>query len=63
MMIGSSAAVAIATKRARGRSPWAFAYSGDATSTAPAPSTMPEELPAWWTCWIAESCVYRDKAR
>ena len=49
MISGSSAATADITSRARGLSPCACAYSGDASRTAPAPSTTPELLPAWWT--------------
>ena len=37
---------AIATTRARGLRPCFFAYSGEASRTAPAPSTTPDELPA-----------------
>ena len=49
MITGSAPTVATEITRARGFSPWALAYSGEATSTAPAPSTMPLELPAWCT--------------
>ena len=35
----------------------ARAYAGDAISTtAAAPSTMPDELPAVWTCSIVATC-------
>ena len=37
---------AIALIFALGFRPWAFAYSGEASTSAPAPSTTPEELPA-----------------
>ena len=43
-MTGSVPATAVIVTFARGFIPWAFAYSGDATSTAEAPSTTPEEL-------------------
>ena len=38
-------ATAVITTRARGFMPCALAYSGDASSTADAPSTTPEEFP------------------
>ena len=46
MITGSAPATALITIRARGVNPWALAYSGEASSTALAPSTTPEELPA-----------------
>ena len=46
---GLSPAVAIERIRARGFRPLALAYSGEASTTAPAPSTTPDELPAWCT--------------
>ena len=46
MMIGSSPAVAIETILALGFRLLACAYPGDAIRTAPAPSTIPDELPA-----------------
>ena len=46
MMTGSVPATAVMTTRARGFMPCALAYSGEAISTAAAPSTTPEELPA-----------------
>ena len=49
--VGSSPMLAVATMRARGFSPCALAYSGVVMSRAAAPSTTPEELPAWWT-WV-----------
>ena len=55
MITGSLAVVAVARMRARGRRPCAFAYSGDASSTALAPSTMPDELPAVCTCSMRPS--------
>ena len=36
--------------RARGVTPWARTQPSEATSAAAAPSTTPEELPAWCTC-------------
>ncbi len=48
---GSVPATAVMTTRARGFMPCAFAYSGEVTSTAEAPSTTPEEFPAWCT-WL-----------
>ena len=46
---GSLPTTAVATTRARGRRPRRAATSGEVTVTAAAPSTMPEELPAWMT--------------
>ena len=40
--------------RARGFKPAALPPASDPTSTAAAPSTMPDELPAWWT-WLTAS--------
>ena len=54
MIVGSEPTLAVARMRARGfrpcRSPKAF----EPIRTAAAPSTMPEELPAWWT-WLMRS--------
>ncbi len=52
---GESPVEATARIRARGFSPWALAYSGEAITTAPAPSTTPDELPAWCTWLILTS--------
>ena len=56
MMTGSVPATAVMMIRARGVMPWARAYSGDTTSTAEAPSTTPDELPAWCTWRISFRC-------
>ena len=55
MSVGSSPMLAAATIRARGVSPCERAYSGLVISRAAAPSTTPDELPAWWTCSISRS--------
>ena len=44
---GSEPILAKARMRARGFSPAALPASAEPISTAAAPSTMPEELPAW----------------
>ena len=46
MMRGATPALAIATTRARGASPWRRAASSEATSSAQAPSLTPDALPA-----------------
>ena len=46
---GSEPTTAVVTMRARGRSPSVRTASPDATTTAAAPSTMPEAFPAWMT--------------
>ena len=53
--VGLSPMLAMATTRPRGFSPLALAYSGEASSTAAAPSTTPDELPAWCMCRIFRS--------
>ncbi|MBP9199918.1 MAG: hypothetical protein KBF47_07935, partial [Gemmatimonadales bacterium] len=58
MITGSLPAVAVCTMRPRGFSPCDFAYSGEAISSALAPSTTPEEFPAWWTWFICFTCGY-----
>ena len=55
MMVGSAPLSAAATMRARGFRPWVLPAASEPTSTAAAPSTMPEELPAWWTWLISSS--------
>ena len=56
MITGSVPATAVIVIFARGVRPLARANSGDTTSTAPAPSTTPEELPPWCTWSIPFSC-------
>ena len=51
MIVESAPEVAVATIRARGVRPIAVPASSLATSTSPAPSTMPDELPAECT-WL-----------
>ena len=63
MMTGSVPATAVITMRARGVRPCAAAYSGEVTSTADAPSTTPEELPAWWTWRISSRCGVGQQRR
>ncbi len=52
--VGSSPMFAVATILARGFRPCAVAYSGLVMSSAAAPSTTPDELPAWCT-WVISS--------
>src|SRR5450830_1836577 len=54
MMVGSAPLRAVATMRARGVRPCWRAASSEPISTAAAPSTMPEALPAWCT-WLMRS--------
>ena len=54
MMVGSEPMTAADTMRARGVSPLRSPASALPMSMAVAPSTMPEELPAWWT-WSIRS--------
>ena len=56
MMVGSAPLSAVATMRARGVRPWALAAASLPISTAAAPSTMPDELPAWCTWWMRSTC-------
>ena len=49
MMVGSAQLRAVATMRARGVRPCALAAASLPINTAAAPSTMPDELPAWCT--------------
>ena len=44
------------TMRARGVRPWVLPAASDPISTAAAPSTMPDELPAWCTWWMRSTC-------
>ncbi len=46
--VGLPPTVAIALTRALGCQPTLAAYSFEAMMIAAAPSTTPEELPAWW---------------
>jgi hypothetical protein len=54
MIVGSDPASPTETIRARGVSPPAAPAASEPTSTSAAPSTMPEELPAWCT-WSIRS--------
>ena len=47
MMVGSAPDSAVATMRARGLKPCVLMAASLPISTAAAPSTMPDELPAW----------------
>ncbi len=58
MIVGSVPTLAVARMRARGLSPYFSPNSLLPISTAAAPSTMPDELPAWWTCSIFSRCGY-----
>ena len=49
MITGSDPTAAVARTRARGVTPLASTQASDATTAAAAPSTTPDELPAWWT--------------
>jgi hypothetical protein len=48
------AAVVLRFLRARGFRPAFSPASCEPISTAAAPSTMPDELPAWWTCSVRD---------
>ncbi len=56
MIVGSLPTEAKERMRARGFSPSRWPTSALPISTAAAPSTMPEELPAWCTCSMRSSC-------
>ena len=56
MMVGSAPLSAVATMRARGLKPCVLIAASLPTSTAAAPSTMPDELPAWCTCTMRSTC-------
>jgi hypothetical protein len=56
MMVGSLPIEAKARMRARGLRPRRWPTSALPISTAEAPSTMPDELPAWCT-WVMRSSV------
>ena len=56
MMVGSAPESAVATTRARGVSPSCLPFASDPISTAAAPSTMPELLPAVCTCLMRSTC-------
>ena len=49
MIAGSEPMLTKARTRARGLRPSLAPASFEPISTAAAPSTMPDELPAWWT--------------
>ena len=52
MIVGSAPESAVATMRPRGTRPSALPIASLPISTAAAPSTIPDELPAVWTCSI-----------
>ena len=52
MMVGSEPTVDVDRILARGFKPSAFPFSSEPTNTRLAPSTIPEEFPAVWTCLI-----------
>jgi hypothetical protein len=56
MISGSLPSVATARMRARGLMPRSLMKRSDASATTAAPSTMPLELPAVCTCWMALAC-------
>ena len=56
MMVGSAPDSAAATMRARGLKPCVLPAASLPISTAAAPSTMPDELPAWCTWWMRSTC-------
>src|SRR5580658_4180402 len=62
MITGSDPMAAVARTRARGVAPLARTHASDATSAAAAPSTTPDELPAWCTCSIRSTSGYFDSA-
>ena len=56
MITGSEPTAAVARMRARGVTPLASTQASDATTAAAAPSTTPDELPAWWTWSMWSTC-------
>src|SRR5690606_3687102 len=58
MIVGSVPIFAVARMRARGVRPCFSPNALLPISTAAAPSTMPEELPAWWMWLIRSRCGY-----
>ena len=58
MMVGSEPETAAETIRARGVRPYRSPVSLLPMATRAAPSTMPEELPAWWTWSIFSTQWY-----
>ncbi len=62
MIVGSEPITAAALTRARGFSPAFAPPSFEPTSISAAPSTMPDELPAWCTCSIRSTVVYLRSA-
>ena len=58
MMVGSVPILAVARMRARGLRPCFSPNSLFPIRTAAAPSTMPEEFPAWWMWLIFSRCGY-----
>jgi hypothetical protein len=52
MITGSEPIAAVARMRARRVTPLARVHASEATTTAAAPSTTPDEFPAWCTCSI-----------
>jgi hypothetical protein len=62
MIVGSEPTTAVETIRARGVSPIWVPTSSLPMRTSAAPSTMPEELPAWWTWSISSTQWYFSSA-
>ena len=62
MMVGSLPITAAARMRARGFSPAMAPPSFEPTSISAAPSTMPDELPAWCMCSMRSTVVYLRSA-
>ena len=62
MMVGSLPITAAARMRARGFSPALRAALVEPTSISAAPSTMPDELPAWCMCSMRSTVVYLRSA-
>ena len=62
MMVGSAPETAVEMIRARGVSPSEVPTSSVPIATTAAPSTIPEELPAWWTWSIRSTQWYFSSA-
>ncbi len=62
MMVGSEPHSAVISTRARGFRPALMPASLLPSRTSAAPSTMPEELPAWWAWMTFSMVVYLSSA-
>ena len=62
MIVGSAPETAAETIRALGVSPRSVPTCSEPIATSAAPSTMPEELPAWWTWLIFSTQWYFSSA-